>query len=68
MKRNVTDAAPAPIAENRVKYETPWTCWPVVGGCGHVFGLNFPGGPCTQCGEFAVTRVLTVRPAVQEAR
>lgn len=62
MKSAKAAKAPKPIAESRVKHETPWTCWRIVGGCGRVFGLNFPGGPCPDCGAFAVTRVVLIKP------
>jgi hypothetical protein len=65
----VPKAAPgvSPLAVNLVVHETRWSCWPAVGGCGHVFGLNFPGGPCPECGKFAVTRAVFLAPAGRDA-
>lgn len=47
---------------NRVVFETPWVCWRLLGGCGHTFGLNFAGGACPHCEEYAVSRFKLVEP------
>jgi hypothetical protein len=65
--RSSSVESPAPATSNRTVHETPWVCWRVLGGCGQRFGLNFGGGPCPECGEYAVTRVVLHKPAAPEA-
>jgi predicted RNA-binding Zn-ribbon protein involved in translation (DUF1610 family) len=48
--------------------QTPWTCWPVRGGCGELVGDEHQAGePCPHCGEHAVTRICVIAPDPTEA-
>ena len=56
------------LAPNAVVHETRWVCWPLLGGCGATHGMNFQGGACPRCGEYAVARIkLVQRPPTRVA-